>query len=319
MNQKLHKALQLESKGVTILGSSNMDYVSIIDEFPREGSHIVANKFFKNPGGKGANQAIMISKLDSIPRHVFVTAVGHDSDGTTLLKYYSRQNLIDPVKHTHVMDTLTSTAQIMVDSHGKNCIIVTPGANNGLNLEHFQNSLEDVKKTKVFITVLEISVELACEALRLCRENSIFTILNPTPARNDFPDSLFKNCDLICLNETEVEVICGVPCETERDHQLAFENLKKRGVGSVILTLGGRGSVYFDKNGEKTVFEAQKVKVKDTTGAGDCFIGSVAYFLSCGVEITLSIKLATMIAGTAVQKEGASEKYPTRSELLKLE
>lgn len=308
-----------EENGVTIFGSSNIDYVYILEKFPEQGKSTTAKRFFKNPGGKSSNQAVMVAKLQKEKKSIFIACLGNDHDGQNIHKNLSKMNLLNPEKHVRLIEGKnTSVAHCMVEEDGHNRIIVTPGANDLLSVKHFEESFEDVKKnTKIYVTGLEVSVKVVTSTLIECKKNGLYTILNPSPARNDLPNEMFQNTDLICLNESEVEIITGLNVEKDLDlAKKASKLLQEKGIKEVIITLGSKGACYMSEKGEFSHYEAEKVKPKDTTGAGDCFLGSLAYFISCKVPIPDGIKIAQYIASIAIQKEGAQHKYPTRDDLL---
>lgn len=308
-----------EENGVTIFGSSNIDYVYILEKFPQEGKTTKSKRFFKNPGGKSSNQAVMIAKLQKKSNIIFVACLGNDHDGQNIHKNLSKMKFLNPEKHIRLIDGInTSVAHCMVEENGHNRIIVTPGANDLLSIKHFEESLDDVKKnTKIYVTGLEVNYKIVTETLIQCKKNGLYTILNPSPARKDLPQEMFENTDLICLNESEVEIITGL--NIEKDFELtkkAAKLLQEKGIKEIVITLGSKGCTYLSENGEFSHYEAEKVKPKDTTGAGDCFLGSLAYFISCNIPIPQGIKASQYIASLAIQKEGAQNKYPNREELI---
>jgi ribokinase len=75
-------------------------------------------------------------------------------------------------------------------------------------------------------------------------------------------------------------------------------------------------------NGEVKVekVEAPKVQAVDTTGAGDCFCGSLAYFLTEHPELTPveAARKAVQIAAISVSRHGVQASYPTLDELKQL-
>jgi ribokinase len=56
----------------------------------------------------------------------------------------------------------------------------------------------------------------------------------------------------------------------------------------------------------------------DTTGAGDCFIGSFAYALGCGLEPEAAAKFACRVASMSVTRKGAQSSYPNSAEISKI-
>jgi len=98
----------------------------------------------------------------------------------------------------------------------------------------------------------------------------------------------------------------------------AVQKIKVLGVKNVIITLGGRGSIY--SRGDEILFHAaKKVKAVDTTSAGDCFIGAVTTKLSCGESITNAIAFGTRASAVAVCRQGAACSIPFAKEVEEID
>lgn len=81
---------------------------------------------------------------------------------------------------------------------------------------------------------------------------------------------------------------------------------------SVIVTLGEKGSLYVSKEEKLYVPIQHEVKVKDTSGAGDCFLGSFAYFYGLKNSFKTSMEKANRIAGISVENAGCQSSFPRR-------
>jgi deoxyribose-phosphate aldolase len=136
------------------------------------------------------------------------------------------------------------------------------------------------------------------------------------------PDEIYALSDIFCPNESETEILTGMPVKTLEEAEKAARKLKAKGAGMVILTLGERGSLLVTDNAVDHI-PVEPARAIDTTGAGDCFVGSLAYFLAAGVEITDAVKRANYIASISVQSSGTQLSYPEAgdlpSEILKLQ
>jgi pseudouridine kinase len=71
-------------------------------------------------------------------------------------------------------------------------------------------------------------------------------------------------------------------------------------IPSMVVTLGSRGSVYADRDGRKGICPAGRVKVKDTTGAGDAFCAGVAAGLTYGKDLTGAVEIGTRLAASVI-------------------
>ena len=53
----------MHTKKITVVGSCNTDMVIKADRLPIPGETVLGGKFFMNPGGKGANQAVAAARM----------------------------------------------------------------------------------------------------------------------------------------------------------------------------------------------------------------------------------------------------------------
>ena len=68
----------------------------------------------------------------------------------------------------------------------------------------------------------------------------------------------------------------------------------------MVVTMGSRGAVYADMNGDKGVYPARKVKVRDTTGAGDAFCAGVTIGLTYGKTMAEACEIGTRLAASVI-------------------
>lgn len=71
-------------------------------------------------------------------------------------------------------------------------------------------------------------------------------------------------------------------------------------IPSMVVTMGSRGAVYADMNGGKGICPAEKVKVRDTTGAGDAFCAGVAIGLTYGKSMSDAVEIGTRLASSVI-------------------
>lgn len=148
-------------------------------------------------------------------------------------------------------------------------------------------------------------------ALKIAKEEGVTTILNPSPAV-DLPQSVYDNVDIICLNEIELEQLSGLKADTLENIITASKHLiAEKGIKHVIVTLGGDGCLSVTAEGViHQPIETKPEKVVDTTGAGDCFLGTFAHYYSKGHDITTCLKEANKCASYSVGHKGTQTSYP---------
>src|SRR5262249_1209219 len=142
----------------------------------------------------------------------------------------------------------TGTAAIIVDDRAQNCILVVPGANAGLSPEEVRQAAPALQHTDLLLCQLEVPLEATLEAFRLARAAGVRTGLTPAPAVA-LPEELLQLCDLCVPNETEVELLTGRATGSLAEAEAGAAELRRRGVRSVIVTLGERGALLVDGDG----------------------------------------------------------------------
>ena len=286
-------------KNICVIGSLNMDLVVNVDAMPKPGQTIIGSNFKEVPGGKGANQAVAMARLNG--NVSMIGKVGEDGFGQTLIN--SLKN--DKVDTTYIQTTKGSTgvALITVDKNAQNSIVVSPGANFEVKEEDIDNNIKAIENSDIVVLQLETPLNTIKYALNKAKELNKYTILNPAPAVK-LDDEIIKNVDLLTPNETELEIISGVSIETEEDIQKAAQIMIEKGVKELIVTLGSKGSLYINK--EKSMFKkAYKVEAVDTTAAGDSYTGALAVALSQDKGIEDAMDFASKVGALSVLKEGA--------------
>lgn len=292
-------------KNICVIGSLNMDLVVNVDTMPKPGQTIIGSNFKEVPGGKGANQAVAMARLNG--NVSMIGKVGEDGFGQTLIN--SLKN--DKVDTTYIQTAkgATGVALITVDKNAQNSIVVSPGANFEVKEDDIDNNIEAIKNSDIVVLQLETPLNTIKYALNKAKELNKYTILNPAPAVK-LDDEIIKNVDLLTPNETELEIISGVSIETEEDIQKAAQIMIEKGVKELIVTLGSKGSLYINK--EKSMFKkAYKVEAVDTTAAGDSYTGALAVALSQGKNIEDAMDFASKVGALSVLKEGAQSSLPT--------
>ena len=301
----------MEKKGICVVGACNIDLISYVPRLPRTGETLHGDRFSMGFGGKGANQAAMAAKLGTDV--VMVGKLGRDLFGENTLKNFEALGI--DTRHVHFTDeAFSGVAPIAVDPEGRNAIIIVTGANDLLTEEEIEAARPAIATSKILICQLEIPLERSLQALRIAREEGVTTILNPAPARSNIPEAAYPLSDLFCPNETEAEILTGLTVDTVEAAEAAGRVLQEQGAGTVILTLGEKGSLLVTARGAEHL-PATPVKAVDTTGAGDAFVGSLAHFLASGKALNDAVARANRIAGMSVTAPGTQSSFPEAKDL----
>ncbi|GAB4540687.1 MAG: ribokinase [Anaerolineae bacterium] len=296
---------------ICVVGASNLDLISYVPRLPRMGETLHGTRFHMGYGGKGANQAVMAAKLGADV--AMVTKLGQDIFGENTLKNFQSWGI--DTRHVLFTDqAFSGVAPIAVDPDGHNAIIIVTGANDLLTPEEIEAARATIAAAEILICQLEIPVETNLAALRIARQEGVTTIFNPAPARPDLPEEFYQLSDIFCPNESETELLTGLPVNSQEEAEAAARVLLERGAGTVILTLGERGSLLVTTD-ECVHVPATPVKALDTTGAGDAFVGSLAYFIARGKPLAEAMRRANQIAAISVQSSGTQTSFPVAADL----
>lgn len=290
-----------------MLGSSNIDLIARVPRLPAPGETLIGSQFNMGFGGKGANQAIMAARLGA--QVSVITKLGRDIFGDDTLRNYQANGidtthvLFDPVRFSGV-------APITVNEiTGQNAIVIVPGANDGLSPADARAAATAIQSAQFLMCQLEIPLETTLEGFRIAKAASVRTMLNPAPAQM-LPAELLALSDLIIPNETEAALLTGMAVDTLDQAVAAGLALRARGPEIVILTLGKRGALILDGDAAPVHIAAEAVQAVDSTGAGDAFVGSLAYFMASGRSLIDSVTKACAVATRSVLKIGTQTSFP---------
>ena len=290
---------------ILVIGSSNFDQFCFVDRLPVEGETILGNKIEYKFGGKGANQATAIGRLKN--NITFLTSVGDDEEGRAMIENYKKSSIETKYIKTTEKSS-TGSALINVDNEGNNTIIVIKGANDFCNVDYIEKHEELFKTHDYILLQLEIPLDSVYKSIELAEKYGAKVVLDPAPA-NIIEEDYFSKIDFLTPNETELELLAYGNIKN-REMEDSVKVLLKKGVKNIIVTIGSKGAIFFNKDG-KVKIDAVKVDAIDTVAAGDTFNGAFISALDKGKDIIEAIKFANKAAALTVTKIGAQEAIPT--------
>ncbi|HVP79504.1 MAG TPA: ribokinase [Thermodesulfobacteriota bacterium] len=297
-------------KKILIVGSCNVDLVFNIPRFHHPGETMLAERQSTFLGGKGANQAMSSKRLGG--NVCFITKVGNDLYG----KSYRRRLIKNGLDRKPILEDRkvpTGMAVIELTPKGENRILVFPGANGSLSATDLKGLQSCWRGVEVFTTQLEIPLSTVERGLRLAKEEGALTLLNPSPPARLSPH-LLSFVDFIVPNEIEAQFLTGIKWRGDQDIRKIAKRLLEMGARNVVITLGSRG-LYFKNRSDEIRMKAYRVKVIDTTAAGDAFLGALATGLAEKKPIQEALKFANAAGALATTKLGAQPSLPWRKEL----
>ena len=285
-------------------GSCNIDYVYSLDHIVNPGETQKSDGMNIFPGGKGLNQSIACARAGAKVYHAgcigedggfLVDIMNSSGVDTSLINFVSGKN---------------GHAIIQVNKAGENSIFLYGGSNELITKDYIDSVLEQFDAEDILL--LQNEINNVDYIVKKAGEKKMCIVLNPSPFNEKVSKIDFKYLSYLILNEGEAKDISG--CNTS-DDAIKFLNQKYPNL-KIILTLGSKGSIFYDgnKSYEQSAF---KVKAVDTTAAGDTYTGYFVAGLASGADCVNILKSATSASAISVTKNGAAPSIPVAEDVKK--
>lgn len=292
-------------KKICVIGSINTDLIATVENFPKPGQTVTGSFFDTTYGGKGANQAVALGKLQADV--TMVGKLGCDLYGDNYMKNFESSGVKTVIDRTNGS---SGVAVIEIDKTAQNHIVVVPGANGEVDNAFIDSALEKVSDCEIFLLQLEIPIETVIYTAKKLSDMGKTVILDPAPAI-PLPDELLTFVDYITPNETEAEIVSDMSINSDEDLKNAAGKLIDRGVKTVIAKAGGNGAYIINRK-EFLHVPPYKVNPVDTTAAGDSFNAGFAFGLSLDLPLFDCVKIGNAVGGLATEGMGAQAAMPNR-------
>jgi ribokinase len=302
-------------KPIVVVGSINTDLVAGAARLPVAGETVLGSSFQIHPGGKGANQAVAVSRLDYPVQ--LIGKVGADQFGEQARSYLQSAGV--DISGVEVDEGASGVAMIAVSPHGDNSIIVVPGANAHVSPDFIDAHREMIRSAGLVLTQLEIPIDTVQHLAELCWREGIPLMLDPAPAQ-DLPAAVLSRLQWFTPNETEAAFFVAPSLDDSDSTQPAkvADALLGAGIQGVVLKMGARGSYLASANGIAQMIPPYPVIALDTTAAGDAFNGAFATALMLDMQETSAAQFASAAAAISVTRPGAQPSMPGRHEVMRL-
>ncbi len=292
-----------------VMGSINMDFIMTMDRLPESGENLVGNTYSYANGGKGANQATALAKLGAKVK--MIGKVADDANGKALIENLNN-NSID-TSCVAVNGDITGLAVIMLDSQGKNRIVVYEGANAQIEPDEASDSIDN--DTDLLLVQFETNEAAVVSSVNKAVSLGITTVVDCGPAKN-FALEKMQGVTIITPNESETKALTGIFPSDESSIISASELLMERSKAKyVVLKLGSRGCSVWDGENIR-IMPTYPGKVVDTTAAGDCFTAAMALEYVRSGDIYKACDMGNKAGTVAVSRMGADASMPSYDELM---
>lgn len=292
-------------KKICVLGSLNIDLTVTVPYMHAPGETLTASSYATFTGGKGGNQAVALGKLRADVG--MAGLIGKDSNGQLYLDTLKNNGISDFGVLAH--DALpTGIALIEVDAAGENRIIVVSGANGAVDRDFIDQLMPQLLAYDIFLFQLEIPLDTVNYAAAKLKAAGKTIVLDPAPAQA-LPADLLSQVDYVTPNETEMQILTGMPTKTPEQQEAAAIELRRQGAGCVIAKLGAKGAMIYR---DTAIFvPGFKVNAVDTTAAGDSFNAGFAYGLASEWPLEEAVRFANAVGAIATTALGAQAAMPT--------
>lgn len=298
-------------KRTGVIGSLNIDVVSKVERFLKPGETASGTFDIFVGGGKGANQACALGRLGAKP--FMAGCIGDTFYGPEYLRHLADDG-VDTSGVRMIHGLKPGVAVITVSAQdGQNHIIVAPGANAACTPDWARQLLPELMELDIVLFQLETPLETTLLIARALREAGKTLILDPAPAVPLEQDTLAL-FDYVTPNETELNILTGLPTDTEAEIHAAARALLGQGARCVIAKAGGRGA-FIAAAGETVMIPPYRVTPVDTTAAGDAFNAGLADALARGEELEKAVRFANAVGALATTAMGAQSALPTRNQV----
>lgn len=290
---------------IGVVGSNMVDLVTYIDRMPEAGETLAAPSFSMGHGGKGANQAVAAARLGGDV--MLVSRVGDDLFGEGTIRNLQESG-IDARHVRAVPGTQSGVAPIFVEPSGENRILIVKGANEHLLPADVEAAAEDLRRCSLILLQLEIPLETVYHTIDWATREGIEVLLNPAPATPELDVGRVLAATFLVPNQTELAIMTGLPTATREEVERAARVLVEKGVRTVIVTLGAEGALLVTAERVRHV-PPVTVRPRDTSGAGDAFIGAFAQHYVHSRDIEAAMAWGATYAADSITRPGTQKAF----------
>ena len=279
------------------VGSINWDRVIRVPHFPEPGETLRSHSISVGLGGKGLNQSVAIMRAGGTVQHVGAVGANDTRIRDVLHDLGLRDNFI-----VGVVGVETGSATILVDDSGENLIVLDEGANGKLPGAAVSEAVDQAQAGDWLL--FQNETNQTGEAARLARAQGMRVAFSAAPFRAEDVVPLLGEIDLLSVNAVEL---------AQLEEAVGGAGNLPSGL-DLLVTRGSEGAEYLS-GGESLCVESHQVEAKDTTGAGDVFLGVFLSELDAGASPQNALETANAAAAIQVGKLGAVDAIPTRAEI----
>ncbi|MDH5753822.1 MAG: carbohydrate kinase family protein [Candidatus Bathyarchaeota archaeon] len=291
-------------------GALNVDKLFKVNKIASAEEESFVTGFEEACGGSAANTIVGLARLGC--KVGFIGKVADDREGGMLLEDFRREG-VDTQGIIVAKRGRSGTAMGFVDKKGERALYVDPGVNDTIEID-------EINKEYAFQTrflhltsfVGEKSFQTQKRLFEILPKNVKVSLdIGELYARKRLEalEPILNRTFVMMPNAKELQILTK-----KTDYKRNAELLLEKGVKIIAVKLGSKGC-YVTDGRESHMIEAFKVKVVDTTGAGDAFCAGFLYGLIQGKSLYECGRLGNFVASRCIMKMGARTGLPRFKEL----
>ena len=313
------RAMRKQRRGqddILVFGDINVDIIGRVKAWPEPGAECLAPRLELHSGGVAANCALALRRWGISPR--LFACVGEDEFGRFALKTLTKSR-VDTSSVQRTSSALTGLLYINVTRDGQRTFFGSRGANQcAPRIAQIAAALRGIQAASITgYSLLDSSPEVvARRILRTVRARggwvSLDVGMEPSQVIPRKVMQIARDVDILFVSVEEAAALTGTA-----DIRESFRKLQKTGAQCVVMKLGKRGCLICESGVLRQV-PAFKVKVLDSTGAGDAFVAAFLQARLRGWPELDAAVVANAAGAVAASVVGAGEKLPTLSQIAAL-
>ncbi len=294
---------------LVVCGAINWDISCFVKHLPTPGEEVTVKHITRVSGGTGGNAAVAAARILGPKQVALIGALGEDNIAQQQVAALATEG-VTTEGINYVPGEESGQAYILVEQGGQNIIASCLGANARLCPEHLNNQqvrrlLQECRGIVLTDPPLDVTVKL----LALIKQRRIPLLWDPGILISqgwEMLEPLAKRTDILFLNEAEAIALFGTA-----EVDMSLKHLQGLGLRNpIVLKLGAQGAAMLEPAtgivSEVPALPLKELglKVINTVGCGDVFVGAFAAYHVLGTSLQKSLIMASVAAGlNATQPE----------------
>jgi len=286
---------------VIVIGSCSIDQIVTAERLPKPNEFVSAQKSEFFFGGKGANQAVGMSRLGG---HVyFIGCVGMDPAGQQIMRNLVQENV--NAGFVTETDIETTGSAFITKTENDYSVVFIPAANQCLTAQSIDAADKYIRESDMVLMQLEISEELLKHAVLKAKLHHKTVGIYASPGRK-IDQIVLDQTDFIIARSNELPLIFG----SEN-----LESILKKYANKLFVRDETNATVYH--NGAEMKYQREENEtMKYQIGTGDAFTCGFAYAFAQGNDLEDCVNLGNKVSAKVSVKTGAQTGLPYLKDLL---